>query len=1310
LWFDNGGTSRRVGGDLSVTGAAVTVLNHYTGTGYASKTIGFGALMFGAGNPTLVVTNIDASDYLMTTVFTGCTVNASATITVDDSDATNADSTVTISNMAVVAGSTLTKAGPNTLTLAGSLSVRMPGSAGLYAATNFALVDVVAGGLTKNCAFQTADELWATNTSGAGVTVRMANNKGTAVPNESPANFSAENAGYVAVGTVSSAQTYLVELDLANMTPDVSAVVAELSCNAGFLNVTNVDSDTVSFAVLPPADGTVYLAWDNVVNSLKADVTKVSVSSISLAPIINNTNGASNVQATSATLNGTLTSAGGAGTLVYVYWGPTDGTNNASAWANSTFLGTNSAVCPVQYASDVSGLDANRTYYYRYFATNSYGGSWAGVSACFTTALATAQFALADSSGSEATAATNIVVTLSAPSGADVSINYAVFASSTATGSGVDYTLTNGVVVIPAGYTSTSIPLGINNDALDEYDETIVVGLTGVTGATLGTLTNHTYTISDDDATPTLSINDPGVVEGNTGTTNANFTVALSAASGRAVSFDFASADGTAHAGSDYAATNGALTIPAGQSSVTLTVAVNGDFADEGVSETFCVNLTNVVNAVVSKAQGQCTIADDDVPALAISDAAVPLPECGTASAIFTVSLSETGALDLAVDFTTSNGTAVAGTDYVATNGTLTIPAGQMSGAITVVVNGSADNEAIKDFRVVLSNPVNASLADGQGMGTITALYRWPYKMRITFPGYGKTETLTNFPALVVLNETLANFRYVQFASTNGYDLRFADSSETQILNHEIEDWDTAGNSHVWVQVPELSGTNTSIWAYWGNVNATDRPMYTTNGAAWDADYKGVWHFNESGTGIRYDSTENTNNAAPQNYEGDEATNGVAGGADRLDGNNDYLLISDPALGTNDFTFSGWGLPNTTNGIKWILATTASGDASLGQMDNKAMFEIGASFVTGTTAVANGNWRYFAGTRKGGVCRLYLDGVQEEDFSNTGNTSGGTVTIGARGTGSRWNGAVDEVRVSSTARSSNWIWTTWFNLVSNAFFTAYSEVEIAEGVMFTLVPGVEGGGVTNDFHVSLHEITVGQYVLFLNAQTNGEIAVSNGQVRSFLTSDLLCLTSDTDNRSYVGGTCGNFNAVAERAGHPMVFVSWFGAAAYCNWKSAQDGLVPVYDPTNNWSAIPGGDGYRLPTEAEWRKAAAWDANAAVFRAYGTGSDGISAGDANYLNSGDGFETNVVRTCPIGAYPTLSAYGLRDASGNVWEWCQDFYDAAGSNPSVDPHAVRGGGWGNLSRELSAGTRGGNKPGQVKDSVGFRIVSTATRLYW
>src|SRR5438093_2720098 len=205
------------------------------------------------------------------------------------------------------------------------------------------------------------------------------------------------------------------------------------------------------------------------------------------------------------------------------------------------------------------------------------------------------------------------------------------------------------------------------------------------------------------------------------GTTNAVFTVSLSAASSTTVTVDYASADGTATAGSDYTALSGTLTFAPGETSQTITAAVIGDTINEP-NETFVVNLSNPSNATVADGQGRATILNDDPapPSLAINDVTVNEGDSGVTSAIFTVTLSAASTQTVTVNFASADGSAKAATrDYGAVSGTLTFAPGQTTQPIAVPIIGDKRKEKDETFFVNLSGPSNATIADGQGRGTI---------------------------------------------------------------------------------------------------------------------------------------------------------------------------------------------------------------------------------------------------------------------------------------------------------------------------------------------------------------------------------------------------------------------------------------------------------------------------------------------------------------------------------------------------------------------------------------------------------------
>jgi formylglycine-generating enzyme required for sulfatase activity len=175
------------------------------------------------------------------------------------------------------------------------------------------------------------------------------------------------------------------------------------------------------------------------------------------------------------------------------------------------------------------------------------------------------------------------------------------------------------------------------------------------------------------------------------------------------------------------------------------------------------------------------------------------------------------------------------------------------------------------------------------------------------------------------------------------------------------------------------------------------------------------------------------------------------------------------------------------------------------------------------------------------------------------------------------------------------------------------------------------------------------------------------------------------------------------AGHPCTHISWFGAVAFCNWLTEiqGEGLTPCYN-LNNWSCNWSGTGYRLPTEAEWEKAAR--GGAAGHRFSWTDAETITSNRANYsakstISYDTGYYAGYTHpysvsgnpsaplTSPVGSFAP-NGYGLYDMIGNVSEWCWDLSGGAyGPSPVTDPrgpagtHTDPGGG-------MSCVMRGGN----------------------
>ncbi len=262
----------------------------------------------------------------------------------------------------------------------------------------------------------------------------------------------------------------------------------------------------------------------------------------------------------------------------------------------------------------------------------------------------------------------------------------------------------------------------INNDSLDEADETINLTLTNPTGgAALGSQASASLTIVDDDPAPKVSIDDVSNAEGNNGTTNFIFTVSLDAASGQQVSVNYTTADNTAQSGTDYQAANDIVTFAPGETSKQITVLVNGDTQVES-NETFVVNLYNLNNASVGKFTGIGSIVNDDsnspAPAIQFSQTSYAVQEDLGAITV-TVTRSGDTAAAASVDYTTGDGSAAQKTDFEYAAGTLTFAPGETSKTFIVLVNEDAYVEAAETFSLTLSNPAGAALGV-QNVATVT--------------------------------------------------------------------------------------------------------------------------------------------------------------------------------------------------------------------------------------------------------------------------------------------------------------------------------------------------------------------------------------------------------------------------------------------------------------------------------------------------------------------------------------------------------------------------------------------------------------
>jgi len=285
------------------------------------------------------------------------------------------------------------------------------------------------------------------------------------------------------------------------------------------------------------------------------------------------------------------------------------------------------------------------------------------------------------------------------------------------------------------GYTTQPNDADTDDDGMEDGDEVNgfvgpISGDTYTTDPTLEDTDGDHFNDGDevnlygtDPTTPdspgTISIDDIVVVEGDSGTVDAIFTVTLSPATPFDVSVQFSSANGTATS-SDFGAVMGTVNFAPMDTSETITVQINGDTLDED-DETFSITLSNATFASIADGQGTATITDNDAsPTITINDVSATEGNIGQSAATFTVTLSAVSGRSVTLDYAATAATATAGSDFSLTNGTVTFTPGDTSETVAVLVSGDVIDELDQTFNVSLSNPTNASIVDNLGVGTIS--------------------------------------------------------------------------------------------------------------------------------------------------------------------------------------------------------------------------------------------------------------------------------------------------------------------------------------------------------------------------------------------------------------------------------------------------------------------------------------------------------------------------------------------------------------------------------------------------------------
>jgi hypothetical protein len=336
-----------------------------------------------------------------------------------------------------------------------------------------------------------------------------------------------------------------------------------------------------------------------------------------------------------------------------------------------------------------------------------------------------------------------------------------------------------------------------------------------------------------------------------------------------------------------------------------------------------------------------------------------------------------------------------------------------------------------------------------------------------------------NFPFLFGTTDpllaTTANGGHV--ANANGYDMIFStDPNGLTALNYEMEQYNpVTGQAIAWIQIPNLSHTSdTVIYLFYGNPNVTTLQQNPT--ATWDSTYQGVWHLPNGTTLSANDSTVNANNGTITDAT---PTQGQIDGGAAFNGSTSQIICGSNVPGfqftsQQSFTDSAWvNLSNNSNGWMSVLSNSRDIGPWHGLWIDGTNAVFGLSYNLDGPAISTNAWHYMVAVQAPNSGEfLYVDGALVASYSFTQDANGGgTCYIGNDSVGEAFQGSIDEVRIASAARSSDWIAAEYNNQSSPSTFFTFSP-ENTTGIAPNAVtlysnqsqqftaPGMCGGGVS----------------------------------------------------------------------------------------------------------------------------------------------------------------------------------------------------------------------------------------------------------
>jgi hypothetical protein len=312
----------------------------------------------------------------------------------------------------------------------------------------------------------------------------------------------------------------------------------------------------------------------------------------------------------------------------------------------------------------------------------------------------------------------------------------------------------------------------------------------------------------------------------------------------------------------------------------------------------------------------------------------------------------------------------------------------------------------------------------------------WTNRRVVTFNNATSSSNLTSFPVLVELNDTTTSLHAanIDYSKTQnlGEDIRFINYDGTE-LDYEIESWNEAATSTIWVRTPTIEGSTSTqhFWMYYNNTEASDNS--TTTGV-WDENFIMVHHLQESdidgGSNDIKDSTRNTNHGTTDGMDGSDDVDARIGSGFDLAGDDDNVYMAEPPSSETDITtgsVSAW-IKTADAGSSWRGTIVKQSAYGLYLLDGDlAIYDWGTSNTRDSNInLEDSSWHHVVLAFNSGVAdqtEFYIDGISRFTTSMTVNSQAQGLIIGAGdnpGTQQYFAGIIDEARVSGAARTANW--------------------------------------------------------------------------------------------------------------------------------------------------------------------------------------------------------------------------------------------------------------------------------------------------